>query len=202
MPLFFRLIVSMRIDPQFRSHSRERDNLLAHRFDDGDACCVRSSMLGRVDGCTLEALPGLVSLRVLRRSGMLPHPVVTRALGAEWHVDDDRCWLRLTSGALGAWEPPEIAPRHHAPRSPLFRLASREFMSRGWGRAKPEEVTTGGYVDFTSPDHRIVRIDRLKQERAEWNPSWLASWWTRGKRDEINDGGRDANSSLSELQRI
>lgn len=31
----------------------------------------------------IGALPGLVSLRVLRRSGMLSHPVITGALGAE-----------------------------------------------------------------------------------------------------------------------
>lgn len=31
----------------------------------------------------IGALPGLVSLRVLRRSGMLPHPVATGAHGAE-----------------------------------------------------------------------------------------------------------------------
>lgn len=31
----------------------------------------------------IGALPGLVSLRVLGRSGMLPHPVATGTLGAE-----------------------------------------------------------------------------------------------------------------------
>jgi len=87
MPLFFRLIVST-IRASIRNFARIPASVticwrIGSMTGIVDACCVRSSMLERVDGCTLEALPSFVSLRVLRRSGMLPHPAVTGALGAE-----------------------------------------------------------------------------------------------------------------------
>lgn len=169
-----------RIDPQFRSQrSRERDNLLAHRFDDGDRACAASGRRcwNGLDRCTLELFLASCPFVSFVVPGCYPHPIATGALGAEWHVDDDRCWLRLTSGALGAWEPPEIAPRHHAPRSSLFRLASGEFMSRGWGR----EARRGHYgwlcrFRITRSSGSRGSAEVRERERVVRNLSWLASW--------------------------